>query len=230
MIGIAALAALVGMSLLVQDISREKDELEVLYLPSGQFMEQLALGYRNLSADVLWFKTVQYYGGYRLGQNNLNLFRHLVDVITDLDPQFIFAYLFGGMIIVEDLGCFEEGIKFLEKGVENNPTNWWLVFEMGFLHYVKARDYDSATRYFQLASKLPGADSITKRFAAFVAMKAGHRETSLLMWKELERTADNQAMKDLARYNIEKLENGNGDGNIDDGKDIGEMENRSGDR
>jgi tetratricopeptide (TPR) repeat protein len=189
----------------VEELSAEKRMLEVLYLPSGDFLDQASLGYRNLAADILWVKTVQYYGGFRLGHNDLALFSHLVDVITDLDPQFVFAYLFGGLVIAEDLGYFEEGMAFIEKGIENNPTDWWLVFELGFLNYVYARDFETAAHYFQLASRLPGSDEIAKRFAAFVAAKAGHTETSIAMWEELSRTSDNPYIRQMAEDYMDKL-------------------------
>ena len=189
----------------VEDLSAEKGRLEVLYLPSGEFLDQASLGYRNLVADMLWIKTVQYYGGYRWGKNNLALFSHLIDVITDLDPQFIFAYIFGGLVIAEDLGAFEEGMAFIEKGLEHNPTEWWLLFELGFLNYVYARDYETATYYFRLASRMPGADEITKRFAAFVAAKAGHTDTSIAMWEELSRTSDNPYIQQMAKDYADEL-------------------------
>jgi tetratricopeptide (TPR) repeat protein len=205
-VAVAIVALFIAASCNIEGLSEEKRQLEVLYLPSGEFLSQASLGYRNLVADVLWFKTIQYYGGYRTGENDLALFSHLVNVITELDPQFVFAYLFGGLVIAEDLGYFEEGIAFIRKGIENNPTDWWLVFELGFLHYVYARDFEAAARYFQLASRLPGAGEITKRFAAFVAARAGHTRTSIAMWEDLARTSENPKIKELAKRYIEKLE------------------------
>lgn len=189
----------------VEDQSRKRFDLEVMYLPSAQFMNEAALGYRNLAADILWFKTVQYYGGYRMGENNLALFNHLINVITELDPQFTFAYIFGALIIAEDLGYFEDGIRLIEKGIANNPTDWRLPFEMGFLYYVDARDYVQASRCFREASILPGANEIAGRFAAFVSAKAGHLETSIAMWNELARSSDNHYIRALADRYVEKL-------------------------
>jgi tetratricopeptide (TPR) repeat protein len=206
LIAVVVVALVCAASRSIERLSEEKRQLEVLYLPSGEFLSQASLGYRNLAADILWFKTIQYYGGYRRGENDLALFSHLVDVITDLDPQFVFAYLFGGLVIAQDLGYLEEGMAFLQKGIENNPTDWWLVFELGFLHYVYARDFETAARYFQLASRLPGAGGITKRFAAFVAAKAGHVQTSIAMWKDLAETSEHPHIRELARQYIEKLE------------------------
>jgi len=203
-----ALTLLVAASRGVEGLAGKKQRLEVLYLPSGQFIEQAALGYRDLAADVLWFRMVQYYGGYRMGENDIALFAHLVDVITDLDPQFVYAYVFGALIIAQDLGQFKQGIGFLEKGVRNNPEDWWLPFELGFLHYVYARDYAQALFYFEKAARLPGAGPQAARFAAFVAAKAGYVETSIAMWEELARTSDNKFIRELAERYIAKLRAG----------------------
>ncbi|MFA4947194.1 MAG: hypothetical protein WC674_01640 [Candidatus Krumholzibacteriia bacterium] len=207
-IAVAALILLVAASRGVEGLAEKKHRLEVLYLPSGQFIEQASLGYRDLAADVLWFKMVQYYGGYRMGENDIALFAHLVDVITDLDPQFVYAYVFGALIIAQDLGQFKQGIAFLEKGVRNNSDNWWLPFELGFLHYVYARDYAQALFYFEKAARLPGAGPQAARFAAFVAAKAGYVETSMAMWDELARTSDNKYIRELAERYIAKLRAG----------------------
>jgi tetratricopeptide (TPR) repeat protein len=205
---IAALVLLVAASRGVEGLAQKKHPLEVLYLPSGQFVEQASLGYRDLAADLLWFRMVQYYGGYRMGENDIALFAHLVDVVTDLDPQFVYAYVFGALIIAQDLGQFEQGMGFLEKGVRNNPDDWWLPFELGFLNYVYARDYPKALSYFEKAARLPGAGPQSARFAAFVAAKAGYVETSVAMWQELARTSDNKYIRELAERYIAKLKAG----------------------
>jgi len=207
-IAVAALALLVAASRGVEGLAQKKHKLEVLYLPSGQFVAQAALGYRDLAADILWFRMVQYYGGYRMGENDIALFAHLVDVITDLDPQFTYAYVFGALVMAQDLDQFKQGIGFLEKGVRNNPHDWWLPFELGFLNYVYARDYSQALFYFEKAARLPGAGPQAARFAAFVAAKAGYVETSIAMWEELARTSDNKYIRELAERYIAKLRAG----------------------
>jgi tetratricopeptide (TPR) repeat protein len=204
----AAFAALVSASRGVEGLSRHRGRIEVLYLPSGRFIEQASLQYRNLAADALWFRMVQYYGGYRMGENDLAFFNHLVDVITDLDPQFTFAYILGALIIAEDCGRFDQGIRFLEKGIAHNPADWRLLFELGFLHYVYAHDYEKAADCFRTAAARPGADPIAARFGAFVAGRAGHVETSIGMWEELARTSDNRYIRELAERYIAKLRAG----------------------
>jgi hypothetical protein len=207
-IAAAALASLFAASRGVEALSDRSRRFEVLYLPSGRFVSEASLGYRDLAADLLWFRMVQYYGGYRLGQNDLALFTHLAGVITDLDPQFTFAYVFAALIVAEDLGRVDRGISILEKGAAANPSEWRFPFEIGFLSYVYTRDYAKAVSSFERAASLPDASPQAARFAAFAAGKAGYVETSIALWEELARTSDNPYLRELARRYIEKLEAG----------------------
>jgi tetratricopeptide (TPR) repeat protein len=181
-----------------------------LYLPSGKFIEQASLGYRQLAADLTWFSAVQYYGGYRKEYHDLAYFEGLIDIVTDLDPHFVFPYIFGAVVTSQDMGQIDHAIDLLKKGMANNPTDWHLPFEMGFLYYVDARDREMAARYFDLASRLPGSGDRAKRFAAFVYSQSGHNETSIRMWEELIEQTDEPYMRELARRYIEKLRAGKG--------------------
>jgi len=204
----AVLAAMLFFSARsVETIALEKTGMEVIYLPSGGFMKTASLGYSNLASDLLWFKAVQYYGGYMLAQNGINLFTHLADLVTDLDPKFKEAYKLSALIVSEDLGDYESGVKLMEKGLRNNPDDFWLTYEMGFLHYLGGRNYAEAKRYFMLAASLPGADERAARFAAAAAMKGGDVESGIALWQDLASNSDNRHIRELAARYIEKLRN-----------------------
>lgn len=176
-----------------------------LYLPSGKFMRQVSLGYKQIVADMIWFSAVQYYGGYRKDYHDLRYFEGLIQLVTDLDPHFVFPYRFGAVVLSQDMGSLADGIDILKKGMLHNPTSWELPFEIGFLNYVDAKNPDMAARYFDLASRMPGSPERTRRFAAFVYSKAGHRETSIRMWEEIMSTSEEPYMRELAERYLERL-------------------------
>lgn len=176
-----------------------------LYLPSGKLVEQTSLGYRELAADMVWLQAVQYFGGYAKGQHSLAYFNGLIDIVTDLDPHFRFPYIFGAIVMAQDLGDFGRGVEILKKGMRANPTSWEFPFEIGFLYYVARGDATSAAHYFDLASRMPGGGDRARRFAAFVYSKGGHAETSIRMWEELAETSDQPYMKEMARRYIEQI-------------------------
>ena len=179
-----------------------------LYLPSGKLIQEASLGYKQIVADMIWLSAVQYYGGYRRDYHDLSYFEGLIDIVTDLDPHFIFPYTFGALVLSQDMSSFDRGIQILKRGMHRNPTSWELPFEIGFLSYVDARDPDMAARYFDLASRLPGAPERAKRFAAFVYSTSGHQETSIKMWEEILATTEEPYMRELAERYLEKLKKG----------------------
>jgi hypothetical protein len=180
-----------------------------LYLPSGKFMEQVSLGYNQITADIIWFQAIQYYGGYRKGEHDLAYFEGLIQLVTDLDPHFVFPYRFGALVLSQDMESLDRGISVLRKGMHHNPTNWELPFAIGFLYFVDAGNADMAARYFDLAARMPDAPDLARRFAAFVYLRAGHDEMSIQMWEVLKETTDEPYMRELADRYLEKLKRRN---------------------
>lgn len=204
---VIAIASIVFLANLNQPVLEGKAKGDVAYLPSSDFMKIASLGYRELAADLYWFKAVQYYGGYRLSKNDIHLFNHLAEMITDLDPNFIGAYKLSAIVITEDLGNFAAAKNLMIKGLKHNPDDYWLTFEMGFLHFMGGRDYREAEKYFRVAGTLPNSDgNRAARFAAEAAKKGGNIEASITLWKELADSSDNQYIREMAEKYIARLE------------------------
>ena len=157
-IGTTAIIALLGIGVLLLVHSLEKHRQGVTaseslsYLPKGDYLKRAALGYRQVAADLLWLKAVQglaerdqtregYLGAY-----------HAVDVLTDLDPQFVHAYQYTGTILGVLAGMPKESVALLKKGVAHNPTAWQLSFFLGYVYYYELQDPVSAAVHFQTAA------------------------------------------------------------------------------
>ena len=203
--GAAVIAGLVLSTVWVQKYRYRPYLHEKLFLPSGKFVQEFSLGYREIVADAVWLSAVQYYGDFRKGNHDLKYFRGLIDITTTLDPHFIFAYLFGALVMSEDTGAFDEGMDILKQGIARNPNSWQLPFEIGFLNLVNRRDARMAARYFELASRMPGAPEYTERFAAFVYSRAGDTASSIRLWEEYMEHAENPYLRELAERYIAKL-------------------------
>jgi hypothetical protein len=203
--GVGLVVALVFATARVQPFVQRPYLHTNLYLPSGKFVQQASMGYRELAADMIWFQAVQYYGGYAKSEHDLAYFSGLIDIVNDLDPHFIFPYVFGAVVLAQDLGDVERGINVLKRGMERNPRSWEIPFEIGFLHYTVSGETEAAAHYFDLASRIPGGEERAARFAAFVYSRAGHLETSIRMWEEIERDADQPYMREMASRYLVKL-------------------------
>lgn len=178
---------------------------ELLYYPSGVWVRQAALGFETAAADVAWLRGIQYYGEHRLSDQRYDMIGHVMGIVTELDPRFTEAYVFGGFVLAQELRQPERGLELLERGMRANPDDWRLAFETGFLHYVGTKDRQAAARYFTHASRLPGHPDYVERFAAFANQRAGNAGMAILLWKRIEATG-NKYMQEVARRELKRLE------------------------
>ena len=206
--GALFLAGLVFATARAQEYRQRPYLHESLYLPSGAFLDEASLSYNQLAADLVWFSAVQYYGEYRKGDHSLAYFEGLIDIVTTLDPNFIFAWVFGAWVMSEDLGDFDRGTDILRRGMAKNPTSWELPFEIGFLHFANRVDYQIASRYLELASRMPNAPERARRFAAFVYQRAGEEDSAIRLWQAYKEYTDSPQLKEMAERYIRKLERG----------------------
>lgn len=182
---------------------RAEDEIQ--YIPSGDALKAISAGFDDVTADLLWFRVIQYYGGFRQGDHGIEFFENLVDVVLELDPNFEDAYRFAAQVLAEDMGRPSAGIALLERGMERRPSSWWLPFEAGFIEYTVNVDEAAAAAWFQRAAETPGATEFPKRFAAFFAARAGDLEVSYELWRYIAATTDNESLREKAEKYVEEL-------------------------
>lgn len=206
----ASAACLLGSAALVRSSGRwdahPTPTEEMLYFPSGRLLQQAALGHQAMFADLAWLRAIQYYGEHRRTDRRFPLMRHIFDVVTTLDPLFVNAYAFGGLVLAQDAADVDGGISLLRKGMVRNPENWVLPFETGFLYYVTVKDLKLASLYFSRAARRPGCPDYVARFAAHTSGQAGYTETAIRLWREIARTTANAEIRRMAERKIRELE------------------------
>ena len=184
---------------------REKMMAELAYFPSGQFVRQAAFEYRELAADLVWLRAIQYYGYHLMTDRKYEWLGHVFGILTALDPRFIGAYHFGAMTLAWDARKPQEAIDFLVSGMRANPLSWQLPFDAGFVSYMVLKDYERASALFDIASKMPNTWFITARWAAVSKAKAGDFETARQMWLDIYNGTENRALRALVVRQLRNL-------------------------
>ena len=176
------------------DLPVQGDSL--LYVRSPATMQRLALSFDSIVADVYWIRAIQLYGDTRLGQasdGSYALLYPLLEFTTALDPYFDVAYQFGALYLAEKPpggpGRPDLAIKLLERGIQVQPEDWRLYQAVGFVHYWSYRDYARAADWFSRASRLPEAPVWMEALAAVTLAEGGNRQSSRLMWQQIQKTA-----------------------------------------
>jgi len=145
---------------------------EVLYVSSPKLLKRASLGYSGLLADIYWTRAVQYYGGKHQQAMRYDLLWPLLNITTQLDPHLIPAYLFGGTFLSQKppdgAGDAAKAIELVEFGIRNNPDDWHLYYDLGYIHY-DVKDYHGASDEFERGSRVPNAHPFLKFLAAQIA-------------------------------------------------------------
>jgi len=203
---IALAVALIGGFVLVslqQQVDRTlasySTEMQLLYLPSGEWVKRLSLGYEGLWGCLYWTRAVQHYGRERLAQGQYRLLYPLLDITTTLDPELRIAYRFGAIFLTEPPplgpGRPEQAIQLLKKGIESNPDDWYLWYDLGFVYYRSLKDYQRAAEAFYEGAKNPQAGPWMRVMAAKIATEGGSRRWARFLWAELYKSTDNPLIR-----------------------------------
>jgi hypothetical protein len=178
---------------------------ELVYFPSGRFLGEISAGQKELIADYLWLRALQYYGAHRQTDRQYVWARHIFDVITNLNPRFVEAFRFGALVLASDAGEVKAGIDLLKRGFHANANRWQIPFDLGFLYYL-AREDLLAAAYFRRAGELAGAPEQVERFAAFAYQRGGRETNARELWLQMRETATNTTTREIADYALRDLD------------------------
>lgn len=172
----------------------------------GARLKGFALGFEGLIADWYWMRSLQYIGGKVLkseGTINLDNLRPLnprllypyLDNATDLDPQFMTVYSYGA-VVLPGIDT-EQAIKIAQKGIDNNPNEWFLYQHLGFIYW-RSGQYEKAAEIYEKGSRIAGAPDFMRMMSAKMKSEGGSRETARSIYRQMfEEAADKQSKEAL---------------------------------
>jgi tetratricopeptide (TPR) repeat protein len=211
--GACLVFSLAASAVLLRGIDRlrpARENEEILYLNTS-VLKRLSLGYDGLLADIYWTRAVQYFGfRHHNGTRNYNLLAPLLEITTHLDPHLIFAYEFGASFLApappNGAGEPEQAIKLMEYGIQNNPDNWKLYYDLGFIYYMNLKDYPKAAQVFAQGAQCPNAHSFLRLLAAQMAQHAGEFTTARLMWNATYQNTQDKLIQQNALEHLRALQ------------------------
>ncbi len=184
---------------------------ETLYLNSGEALKRASVGFDSLMADVYWIRTLLYFGREFERQRGVNetfdvsqlkLLEPLLNITVELDPRLLAAYRFGAVFLPEINA--ESAVRFVELGVRNNPREWRLYQDLGFVHWRRKQFREAADAYARGAS-LPGAPAWMRPMSALMLAKGGDRETAREMFRRLHEESDDPFVKQVSEEQLRLL-------------------------
>jgi len=175
---------------------------EPVYLPQAKHLAPMSLGWRNVLADVLWFRTISYFGQHFRSDRTYPWLASMCDLVTDLDPRAEHVYRFAGAILPWEAGQADAGIRMLEKGVREFPDSWTLRYQLGFSEFFFKDNASKAVEHLTAAIELPGVHPAIARLAAILAREQFGPATTLAFLEEMQDTVDSSDVRAAIRDQI----------------------------
>lgn len=187
---------------------------DALYMSSSKTLRRMSLGYDALMADLYWLRTIQYFGGKmqqikgKLDLSNvsswrLDLLDPLLTLTTELDPNYIVVYRFGG-VFLPDINP-ENAIRLMQRGIENNPREWRLYGDLGYIYW-KQKRYQEASDAYGKGGTIQGAPPWMKTMQAVMRLNGGDRETARSLFRQMSESSDDLYTKQLSLTRLKSLQ------------------------
>ncbi len=160
---------------------------DTLYIASPKLLKRASLGFNGLMACIYWTRAVQYFGHrHLLRSKSFKELAPLLEITTALDPQMMPPYQFGSTFLApappNGAGEPQRAIRLMQYGIQNNPDNWRLYYDLGFIYYTELKDFKNAADAFEKGSHVPDAHPFLKVLAANTAQHAQEYATARLLW------------------------------------------------
>jgi len=190
---------------------RETVEQQALYVRSSTALRRMSLGYTGLLADIYWTRAVQYFGErHHNGSSDFRLLAPLLEVTTELDPKLLPAYQFGANFLApkppNGAGLPGSALFLMKYGIEHNPGQWRLYYNLGFLYYTEFKDYAKAADAFAQGAKLPVTSEYMPILAARMAQHAGEFDTARMLWRTTYESTKDARIRDNAVQHLLALQ------------------------
>jgi tetratricopeptide (TPR) repeat protein len=214
---IAALTLVVSLTtavLLLHYIDRAREHSpidDVLYISSPKLVKRASLGFDGLMACIYWTRAVQYFGHrHYLGARSYNELAPLLEITTTLDPHLLPAYQFGASFLAPapPMGAGQplRAVKLMQFGIQNNPDDWHLYYDLGFIYYTELKDYKRAGEVFERGTKATDAHPFLKVLAAQMAEHAEDFATARLLWSATYQATDQTNIRQNALEHLRSIQ------------------------
>lgn len=184
---------------------------DTLFIASPKLVKRASLGFDGLMACIYWTRAVQYFGHrHYVHQRSYNELAPLLEITTTLDPSLYPAYQFGANFLAPTppagAGQPDRAIRLMEYGIQHNPNNWHLYYDLGFIYYTELKDFKKAAEAFDEGSKVPKANSLLKVLAAVMAQHANDFSTARLLWSEAYQSSNEANIRQNAVEHLRALQ------------------------
>ena len=164
------------------------------------------IGFKNLTADLLWIDAIQYIGDSKNAKEGYKKFPKIVKRIINVDRNFIYAYQSGSVILMCVLKNTQEAINILKEGIKYNPHYGQFHLYLGAFTYLNIENYSKTIELLEYAVyKLEDHPYILERLLGNLYLKVGEMEKAKKLWWWLLSYSKDQGSREYAKNKLKKF-------------------------
>ena len=179
---------------------------ELLLVPDPSLASTVSLGYRTVLADLIWFKTISYFGTHIGGDRNIRHLDTFCSSILALNPKARHVSLFCAQMLAWELKNPQRAREILTLSIQHHPNDWMLYYLRGFfsLHFLKNKRESQID--LTKAASIEESPAIIKRLAATqVASLDGDEKAIIFLDILISRTSDETTRASLQQRRDELM-------------------------
>jgi hypothetical protein len=207
---VIATGALIGARVVREVARTERDAWPKTFAepwaPSPAMTPYVAMGQRELLADLLWIRTLGYFGG---GHDTADGVASLVEAVQAADPSFQRVYTDGVRAMMSAHHGLEQrhmirAAALAEKGVAYFPKDYDIADLAGEIYSVRLKSKDPAEQrawrekgamLIEKALRMPGAPADDAAFVAYLRSTLGQHERAVRELREMVLITNDPAAK-----------------------------------
>lgn len=153
------------------------------YVPKGDELRPVLFGFDTMVADLYWIQAVLYAGGNAREATYTALPEYL-ELVTDLDPHFLFAYEFGGARLLRlNPETRDDALRLLQKGMQENPKHVEFPVQIAFhLYFYDEKYEDAVVMYETCLQDYSDCPEYVRGRISLLQKKDGHYAAALHDW------------------------------------------------
>jgi hypothetical protein len=179
---------------------------EILFVPDPDLARSVSLGYRTVLADILWFKTISYFGTHIGGDHNIRHLDTFCSSILALNPKARHVSLFCAQMLAWEMKSPNRAREFLTLSIQHYPDDWMLYYLRGFFSLHFGGDKRNAQIDISKAASFEDSPTIIKRLAANqIASLDGDEQAVVFLDILIARTSDETTRASLKQRRNELM-------------------------
>lgn len=163
------------------------------YIAPPLILKNLSAGLNVQMSDSFWLRAVQDIDHCDQPLNakeckGKSWLFNVIDLTTELDRKFMESYFFGALALTVIISDYEGASRIFDKGVEEFPKNWNILYAAGYHALYEEKDKRKASKlYFAAAEN--GAPDWVHVLAGRLAVDGGEKEFAAQILEQMIKTS-----------------------------------------